>query len=196
VLKHTLHHEETMWRKVSPRERIRERYFPNVGLLTHEGRRVRFYDDLLKDKFVIINFMYACCTNICPIIMANLAKVKQELGPSVGRDIFMYSITLRPEQDSWEVLKKHAESLQIGTGWLLLTGQAKDIELLRRKLGFTDPDPEIDRDVANHSGIVRYGSEPRMHWGACPGEADPRWLARVIRSVARLGAERVQITED
>ena len=36
--------------------------FPNVVLKTHEGRNVRFYDDLLKDKIVLINFMYATCT--------------------------------------------------------------------------------------------------------------------------------------
>ena len=35
--------------------------FPNVVLKTHEGRNVRFYDDLLKDKIVMINFMYATC---------------------------------------------------------------------------------------------------------------------------------------
>ena len=37
-------------------------HFPNVVLRTHEGRNVRFYDDLLKGKIVLINFMYATCT--------------------------------------------------------------------------------------------------------------------------------------
>ena len=36
--------------------------FPNLVVKTHEGRNVRFYDDLLKDKIVLINFMYATCT--------------------------------------------------------------------------------------------------------------------------------------
>ena len=36
--------------------------FPNLVLRTHEGRNVRFYDDLLKGKIVLINFMYATCT--------------------------------------------------------------------------------------------------------------------------------------
>lgn len=38
-------------------------YFPNVELTTHNGDLVRFYDDLIKGKIVIINFMYATCTN-------------------------------------------------------------------------------------------------------------------------------------
>ena len=35
--------------------------FPNLVLKTHEGKTVRFYDDLLKGKIVMINFMYAEC---------------------------------------------------------------------------------------------------------------------------------------
>lgn len=35
--------------------------FPNVVLKTHQGKNVRFYDDLLKGKIVLINFMYATC---------------------------------------------------------------------------------------------------------------------------------------
>lgn len=35
--------------------------FPNLVLRTHEGKNVRFYDDLLKGKIVLINFMYVTC---------------------------------------------------------------------------------------------------------------------------------------
>src|SRR5882724_7870803 len=82
------------------RELTQARYFPNVELTTHEGKKVRFYDDLIKDKIVVINFMYAQCEGICPGITANLVKVQKILEDRVGRDIFMYSITLKPEEDS------------------------------------------------------------------------------------------------
>ncbi len=36
--------------------------FPNVQLQTHDGRTVRFYDDLIKGKTVALNFMYVSCT--------------------------------------------------------------------------------------------------------------------------------------
>src|SRR5215510_2083471 len=79
--------------RTSSREMIRARYFPNVALTTHEGRKVRFYDDLIKDKIVTINFMYADCDGVCPGITANLARVQKLLGDRVGRDIFMLSCT-------------------------------------------------------------------------------------------------------
>lgn len=49
--------------KTAPEERLNpfSDRFPNVVLKTHEGRNVRFYDDLLKGKIVLINFMYASC---------------------------------------------------------------------------------------------------------------------------------------
>jgi protein SCO1/2 len=107
-------------------------------------------------------------------------KVQQLLGERVGRDVFMYSLTIDPKNDTPAVLKKFAEKFHTGPGWLFLTGKADDLELLRVKLGFVDPDPEVDKDRANHIGTVEYGNEPLSLWGACPGLAHPEWIAKEI----------------
>ena len=167
------------------RARIRDGHLPNVGLRTHENRPVRFYDDLVKDKIVVINFMYAECEGICPGITMNLARVQKLLGRRVGREIFMYSISLQPDQDTPAVLADYAREHGAGPGWKFLTGRAADIERLRRSLGFVDPDPEVDKDKANHIGNIRYGNEPLMLWAACPGMADPAWIAESISWVIR-----------
>src|SRR5438128_1204818 len=75
----------------------RSRYFPNVPLWTQDNKKVRFYDDLIGGKIVVINFFYARCEKLCPKQTANLVKVQKLLGDRVGRDIFMYSITLDPK---------------------------------------------------------------------------------------------------
>ena len=82
----------------TPRERLAERSFPNVTLTTHDGKKVKFYDDLIKDKIVIINFMYVKCDGKCPGTTANLVQVQKLLGNRVGKDIFIYSITLKPRR--------------------------------------------------------------------------------------------------
>jgi protein SCO1/2 len=169
--------------ETSSRERIRALYFPNVVLTTHEGKKVRFYDDLIKNKIVTINFMYADCAGICPGVTANLVEVQNALGKRVGRDIFMYSITLKPEHDTPKVLKEYAKMHGVKPGWLFLTGDPKDIELLRRKLGFTNLDPKLDADKSQHIGNVRYGNEARQLWAACPGLAKPAWIAESIQWV-------------
>ena len=168
------------WRRSSPREAIKNRYFPNVPLVTHEGKKVLFYDDLIKDKIVLINMMYAKCEGICMPITMNLVKVQKLLGARVGRDIFMYSITLKPEQDSPKALAHYAQMHKVRPGWLFLTGKAADVELLRRKLGFVDSDPARDRDITNHIGNLRYGNEPMMLWAACPGRVN---AASIVDSI-------------
>jgi protein SCO1 len=166
--------------KVSGRDRIRIYHLPNVELTTHTGVRVHFYDDLVKDKKVIINFMYVKCEGICMPVTMNLVKVKKLLGDRVGRDIFMYSITLKPEEDSPADLRGYAEEHGAGDGWLFLTGSAPDIDHLRRSLGFAFTDPAEDADITNHIGMLRYGVEPLTRWAACPGMASPEQTARTI----------------
>jgi protein SCO1/2 len=165
---------------ISSRERIRQLHFPNVLLTTHQGKQVRFYDDLLKDKIVLINFMYAQCEGVCPGITMNLARVQKLLGDRVGRDIFMYSFTLKPEQDTPAKLAEYAQMHRTGPGWLFLTGAPADMELLRRKLGFTDPDPVLDADKSSHIGNVRYGNEALQRWGACPGLSKSSWIVESL----------------
>src|SRR5436853_5137818 len=72
----------------SGRDMLRQRYFPNVELTTSEGRTVRFYDDLLRDKIVVINLMYADCDGICPTATANLKRVRTLLRQQVTEAVF------------------------------------------------------------------------------------------------------------
>ncbi|HEU0007715.1 MAG TPA: SCO family protein [Terriglobia bacterium] len=162
------------------REKLRDRYFPNVELTTHEGKKVHFYDDLIKDKIVVINFMYADCEGICPAITSNLAQAQRLLGERVGRDIFMYSLTLRPEKDTPEALKHYAKMHGVKPGWLFLTGKPEDLEKLRRSLGFSTSNLKLDQDRKNHIGMVKYGNERREWWGMCPGKARPGWIVESI----------------
>jgi len=164
----------------SPGAGPRARYFPNVLLRTHENKTVRFYDDLVKGKIVLINFMYAKCKGLCPRQTANLVQVQQALGKHVGRDIFMYSITLKPEQDSPQVLQEYARTHGVKPGWLFLTGKGEDIEKLRRKLGFVDPDPAVDKDKSQHIGVVVYGNEALDRWAACPALTEPGEIVRYV----------------
>lgn len=156
------------------------KHFPNFLMRTHEGKEVRFYDDLIHGKHVVINLMYADCKGLCPPITANLVKVQELLKDRIGKDIFMYSITLRPETDSPEALKNYAKMHGVKPGWLFLTGRVADVEALRRKLGFTDPDPERDKDKANHIGLLRIGNEVTDTWIAIPGVSRPQNMIKRI----------------
>jgi len=160
-------------------------YFSNAVLTTHEGKRVRFYDDLIRGKVVLINMMYAQCDGICPTMTDNLVRVQQLLGPRVGRDVFMYSITLQPEQDKPEDLKIYAAVHGVKPGWLFLTGQPADLRFIRYRLGFYDPDPIIDGDKATHTGAVRIGNDAYERWAMAPALTGPEHILATINHVDR-----------
>jgi len=185
------------WTDTSPRELIRRRYFPDVSLVTQDGKRVRLYEDLIKDKIVILNFMYAHCRGVCSPVTANLVRVQRLLGERVGRDIFMCSFTLKPDEDTPAALREYARRHAVGPGWTFLTGDAADLELLRRRLGFSDPDPARDADRSNHTGMVRYGNEPIHLWAAFPGMSRADAIAKEILWVdwpaPKLGGGQLQI---
>ena len=168
------------FKEISSRERTQQRYFPNVVLTTHEGQKVKFYDDLVKDKIVIFNMMYAKCEGICSPVTRNLVRVQKLLGDRVGKDIFMYSFTLKPKEDTPAAWKHYAQMHKVKPGWLFLTGSVDDMETLRRKLGYVDPDPVVDKDTSNHIGVIKYGNEPFERWGGCPAMQSPDWIAETI----------------
>lgn len=152
-------------------------YFPNVALVTQDGKTVHFYDDLLKDKIVAIDLIYTTCKYECPLETARLAQVQKMLGDRVGKDIFFYSITIDPEDDTPPVLKAYAEKFHVGPGWLFLTGKEEDIDLISKKLGLYS-DPKSTRD--GHTPTLMIGDVANGQWMRNSATDNPRFLATMI----------------
>ena len=156
---------------------------PNPTLTTHEGRAVRFYDDLIRDKVVAINMTYAQCAATCPATMANMIQVQNMLGERIGREVFMYSITLFPEVDTPQILKAYAEGFGVKPGWTFLTGTPSDIESLRFALGFYDQDPAVDAIRTQHANMIRIGNAAYDRWTMSPGLVSPEQIVSTINHV-------------
>ena len=155
-------------------------YFPNVPLTTQDGRSVHLYDDLLKGKSVVINLIYTRCKDSCPLETARLAQVQHMLGDRVGKDIFFYSISIDPENDTPETLRSYAEKFHAGPGWLFLTGKKADIDLIGRKLGLYS-DASLNRD--GHTTDLMIGNEPTGQWMRNNATDNPRFLLMTISSL-------------
>jgi len=133
-------------------------------LLTHENKQVKFYDDLIKGRQVIINFMYADCTGACPMVTEKLAQVHRAMNDRMGKDLFMYSITLYPEQDDPAALKKFATMHgALLPGWTFLTGDPYDIETIRYRL-FRENHIKFDLDVSFHTAKIRVINDATNCW--------------------------------
>ena len=164
-------------------ELIREQHLPNVPLITQDGRRVRFYDDLVKGRVVAINFMFTSCRAACPLTAANIRDVQEALRVRLKQPVSFLSISLNPEIDSPEVLRAYAQANGAGPGWTFLTGKRADIELLRRSLGAYDLDPELDKIPTQHTGLLIIGNEPTGRWKAIAALSHPTRLRQAIERV-------------
>ena len=164
-------------RPVSADNRWGANYFPNIELTTQDGKTVHFYDDLIKGKIVAIDLIYTTCQYSCPLETARLAQVQKMLGDRVGKDIFFYSITIDPKNDTPAVLKAYAEKFHAGPGWTFLTGKKEDIDFLSKKLGlYSDPAATLD----GHTPHLLLGNEPMGQWMRNSALDNPRFLSQMI----------------
>jgi protein SCO1/2 len=155
-------------------------YFPNVIVMTHDKRRVRFFDDLIKGRTVAINFMFTTCKSVCPLSTANLRKVQGLVRDRLGKDVLMLSISVDPGTDTPDALARYAAAHDVGPGWLFLTGSRNDIDRIRRRLASTDDDD----DPSQHTGMLTYGNEPAGQWRMVNVMAPPEKLARDLLRLA------------
>ena len=151
-------------------------YFPNTTLVNQDGKKLKFYDDMLKGKVVMINFMYSACHDACPLETAKLRQVQEELGARVGKDIFMYSISIDPTNDTPATLKEYAAKYKVAPGWQFLTGKAEEITKLRKKLGLWEQ-PEQPND---HGMDMIVGNEATGVWKRRSTFDNPKVLARAV----------------
>jgi protein SCO1/2 len=158
-------------------------YFTNVEVTTQDGQKLRFYDDVMKGKILMINFFFTACDNVCPLATENLVRVQELLGSRMDDEIRMVSISLQPEHDTPEVMAAYAKMHGVGPGWMFLTGAKADIELLRHRLGFFDINAETDADPEQHVGTVRLANEPMHRWAMSPALISPPAMVRAVDRV-------------
>jgi protein SCO1 len=172
------------WAPTSPREQFRKRHLPEMRLRTHLGKEVRLYEDLIKDKIVLINFIYLNCGDgTCPVTSFNLAQLQGMLKGRLGRDVFMYSITIDPQNDSIELLDRYAKSFKAEPGWLFLRAEPKATDILRKSLGFVDKEPEVDAKKSNHLAMLRMGNEPHVMWSTASAIGKPQNIYRNLQLI-------------
>jgi len=105
-----------------------ERYSPPDLLLTDNlGRDTSLAKLLTTDKPVVVNFIYATCTTICPLLSMGYIDLQRELGDN-SEDFLLVSVTIDPEHDTPEVLEAYRQKFHGRPGWTLLTGSRIDID--------------------------------------------------------------------
>jgi len=164
-----------------------ETHFPNVELITQYGKKVRFYDDLIKGKVVALELFYTTCKYNCPLETARMVQLQKLMGDRMGKDVFFYSITIDPEHDTPQVLKEYADKYHVGPGWLFLTGKESDIKLISKKLGL-DKLPN-GNDPDGHMPSLLIGNEATGIWMRNSALDNTKFMALKIEQMMGYGAQ-------
>lgn len=171
-------------------------YLTNALLTNHEGRKFKFYDDLIRGKITIVNMMYARCDGICPAVTSNLKRVYNGLKGRVGVDTFMYSITLKPEQDSPAALghfaKMHRAALP---GWHFLTGDPDEIETIRFRL-FRWDHPGLDNNIDQHTGMLFLFNDNLSRNCKTPAMASVRQILKTVSWMDPVPVQAARVRRD
>jgi protein SCO1/2 len=161
----------------TPQLSAAEKYFGDTELVTQDGKRVRFYTDVLKGKVIVINAFFSTCKGACMPMNRNFKKVADLLSDKVGRDVFLVSITVDPQMDTPGALKEYANALHAPAGWLFLTGSKENVDFVLNKLG------QFVADKNDHLNVMIVGNERTGLWKKAFGLGRPEELAKVVESV-------------
>jgi len=83
-------------------------------------------------KVYVVEFFFSTCPSICPIMNKHMVEIQNEFfgNPNFG----IASVSINPENDTPEVLKKHAADLKVSSkNWHFLTGDKDYIFNLANK---------------------------------------------------------------
>jgi protein SCO1/2 len=97
-------------------------YFPNTLLTDQDGRQVHFFDDLIKGKVVVINFIFTSCSDSCPLETARCVRCRNCSGTGSARTFSSTRSASIRLSDTPAVLKAYAQRFKVGPGWKFLTG--------------------------------------------------------------------------
>lgn len=155
-------------------EAAKRSYFTDLKLITHEGKEVRFYTDILKDKVVLIHFFYTNCKTVAALQSKVLSDMQSLIGDRLGKDIFLVSITVDPERDTPDKVREYAKVFAARKGWIFLTGKKGNVDWINYKLGNYTEKPE------DHAALLLLGNLKTGHWLKASPDARAKTLAEML----------------
>jgi cytochrome oxidase Cu insertion factor (SCO1/SenC/PrrC family) len=154
-------------------------YFTDLELQTQDGRKVRFYSDVLEGRTVLINVIYTTCKDACPLITRTLLEARNQIGDLFGKEVVFVSLTSDPKRDNPAALKKFAvEQGADVAGWTFLTGRKENVDHILKKLG------QFSENVEEHSTLLIAGNVPAKRWSKIRPDAPPLAIAERLKALA------------
>lgn len=157
---------------------------PDLVLSDQEGRKVRFYSDLMKGKVVVLSFFYTNCNYSCTMQGRVFSELQSLLGERLGKSVFLISVTTDPVTDNPEKLKAWGARYKVKPGWTLVTGE--EAVMSRLLMQFTGS----RAGGGMHLPVTFIGNDRTGVWTSAAGVFAPKDVVKVVDYIERDGADR------
>jgi len=108
---------------------------PDIEVVNQDGQHMRFNSQVIEGRIAIVTGFFTTCSSMCPITQEKLSQVAKLLGPRLGKDVVIVSVSVDAENDTPARMKDWAEKFHIGRGWTLLSGNRTQVDTLLKSLG-------------------------------------------------------------
>jgi cytochrome oxidase Cu insertion factor (SCO1/SenC/PrrC family) len=154
------------------------KYFTDTQVIDQNGNKLRFYSDVLRDRVVLISFMFMNCEGACPLQAQKLKQARAMMVPAIKDEVWYVTLSVDPERDTPAAMKQFAENQGLDESrWLFLTGEKQNVELLIRKLGQYTP------DIESHTTLMLAGNDRTRHWTRVLPMVPPDGIAQQLRAL-------------
>jgi protein SCO1 len=151
-----------------------------LHLLDQDGKSWRLYEDLIRGRIVVVNFIFTGCVTVCPPQTALLRQLRKQLDAD-SRDVLLLSLTVDPLHDQPQQLREFASRHKIALGaehnWLMLTGSMRAMALALAAFDANSISP------SEHPALLWVGNEPRQRWTRSSSLNPAQTLLRLIDEV-------------
>ena len=155
------------------------KFFTDLEVVDQNGKKLRFYSDVLKGRVVLINFIFTNCPDACPMVTHKLMQVRNMMVPAIKDDVWFISISVDPERDTPQAMKEFATKQGVDESrWLFLTGDKKNLEFIVKRLG------QYTQEVEAHSTLMLAGNDRTRHWTRVMPMVPPEGVAQQLRALA------------
>lgn len=163
-------------------------YFTDAHLTNQDGRKLRFYSDVLKGRTVVLNVTYTNCTEACPLITQQMVQVRNELGDAFGRQVSFVTLTSDPARDTPQALKAFAQKQGADlAGWSFLTGRKDDVDVILKRLGV------YSENVEEHATVLYIMDVDARRMRRMLPNLPPKAIAEAARIIATEGKSPARV---
>ncbi|MBM3854122.1 MAG: SCO family protein [Verrucomicrobia bacterium] len=130
----------------------------DLSLVDQHGLARKLQTDVIGDRLVVVNFIYASCKTSCPMASAVFGQVQERLGSRLGQEVVLVSLSIDPVTDRPARLLATAEQFHAKPGWTWLTGEKAAVDRVLHGLGL------YLSNIADHPTMVMIGDGKTGEW--------------------------------